>query len=233
MLLAGSSQAFSRALTDSVTIDFRQSHINVDPKFMNNGARLDSIFNRLSADSVSGLRRSLRSVSVVGAASPEGSVRFNNYLSERRAEAIFDIFRIRGIVDDSVTTFNYLGRDWNGLRMRVLADENVPYREEVLGLLDDITAGGSSSADIVDPLVRLKSLRGGIPYMYLYRNIFPNLRFSTIILNYEDALRRINPDGPVAVPMLPVSYVPVPESLTMAPAPVVTHRPPPLYRIED
>ncbi|MDE6288721.1 MAG: DUF3575 domain-containing protein [Muribaculaceae bacterium] len=226
ILLAGSNHAFSRALTDTVTIGFRQSHIDVDPDYKNNGARLDSIFNRLSSDSVAGMRRLLRSVSVVGSASPEGSVAFNDYLSENRAEAIFDIFRERGIAVDSLTTFNYLGRDWNGLRRSVIADENVPYREDVLNLLDEITDYGSDARPGVEhPLIRLKSLHGGEPYMYLYKNIFPNLRFSTIVLDYDFSLRRISPSTDIELPMLPVSFTDVPGSLTLSPTPVKTHRP--------
>lgn len=168
---------------DSVYISFRQSHIDVDRDFESNGQRLDSIFSRLTqADTVTHTRRSLRGVSVVGAASPEGSVSFNRWLSERRADAIFDIFRSRGFATDTLASFTFLGRDWEGLRQSVLADGEVPSRAAVLSLLDDIV---EHPATVANPLQRLKAIDGGVPYQYLYRRHFPALRRSALVVEYD------------------------------------------------
>ncbi|MDE5586645.1 MAG: hypothetical protein K2I92_10000, partial [Muribaculaceae bacterium] len=86
---------------DSVKVYFRVSHTEIDPDFHDNGVTLDSIFHKLSTDSrLYGPTRRLSSVTVTGAASPEGSVQFNRYLSEKRAGAIFDEFRSRGLLTD-------------------------------------------------------------------------------------------------------------------------------------
>lgn len=176
--------------TDSIEIGFRQSRINIDAKFDNNGVKLDSIFRKLSADSAGFTSRSLRSVKVFGAASPEGSVRFNNYLSRKRAEAIADIFRKRGLINDSTVSYSFLGRDWQGLRREVLADSVTPSRAEVITLLNEIIEKPQS---VKHPLNALKAIDGGTPYIYLYKKLFPALRRSRLILTYNEQLTPLPP----------------------------------------
>ncbi len=176
-LLAHASNA------DSVTVRFRQSHINLDPTFSNNGERLDSIFSLLTPDST---RRAaaLRHIRVTGAASPEGSVSFNKYLSEKRAEAIVEAFRSRGYVNDSTEiSHSFLGRDWSGLRTEVMQDSTVPYRTEVLGLLNRIVDDNNS---VSHPLAKLKAIGGGVPYIYMYHTLFPSLRKSSLVVEYDE-----------------------------------------------
>ena len=62
---------------------------------------------------------------------------------------------------DSLVTTVHLGRDWQGLRQRVLDDPNVPGRDAVLKLLDYKE----------EPLEELKGMRA---YNYLILNISPN-----------------------------------------------------------
>ena len=128
----------------------------------------------------------LRSVNVVGGASPEGSVAINRRLSEKRAQVLFDYFSDSFSVSDSALTFSYLGRDWNGLLELVEQDEKVPYREDVIRLVRNIIdEQNGSRPKSGDPLRRLKQLRGGKPYLYMYRELFPALRASTLLLSYE------------------------------------------------
>lgn len=186
-----------RLTADSTTVYFHQSRINIDPSYMANGLRLDSVFVR-PAD-----RWRLRGVSVSGAASPEGTVKFNQYLSEKRAQAIFGTFDAHGFLTDSVTTqFSFIGRDWKGLWQVVQNDSLVPSRSQVISLLSRIVAG-----EVSNPLATLKALDGGKPYRYMYRHIFPSLRKSTIVLEY--AYPR-----PAVMPVLPLS---APEVLVTPP----------------
>ena len=119
---------------DSVKIYFRQSKIDLVPSLNNNKAALDRIVDSLStsyADSVYKLQKVL----VVGGASPEGSVKFNKWLSEKRAGVLFDYISHYSPLPDSLMTTHFLGRDWNGLIRLVENDAEVPYREETLALL--------------------------------------------------------------------------------------------------
>ncbi len=184
------------AVSDTATVHFRQSHIIIDPSYKNNQQTLDSVFAGLSADSTG--RRILRGVHVIGAASPEGSVRFNDYLSHKRAEAIFDRFRSRGLLTDSLARFSFLGRDWRGLQRSVEQDQNVPYRDEVLALLARINQDDNS--EVAHPLAALKAVGGGAAYRYLYTNIFPSLRESQLIVEYDRVPSPLITGIPVAEP---------------------------------
>lgn len=199
MILFGFISAIAQSEKDSVKVYFHVSHTEIDPDFKGNKATLDSIFRKLSTDSHSdGPSRRLTSIKVTGAASPEGSVRFNRYLSEKRADAIFDVFRSRNFIVDSLTSFTYLGRDWKGLQAEVEADTLVPYRTDVLFLLNRINGHNPPSHPIAD----LKVLHGGEPYRYLLANLFPELRAARLTLEYERLFPHVLvPDFPSEIPV--------------------------------
>lgn len=202
--------------TDSVRIHFRVSQTELDPDYNGNGLVLDSIFRKLSTDTMllSGPTHKLCNVRVLGAASPEGSVELNRKLSQKRAESIFNEFRKRGFLNGVTPTFNFLGRDWNGLLNGVVKDKNVPCREDVITLLSSIVGPNPPA----HPLADLKRLDGGIPYKYLLENIFPSLRESNLVAEYERLYPKIRvPDFALSQPdisidisdeILPISYTP-------------------------
>lgn len=168
-------------------INFRQSKWKLNQAFGNNTAVLDSIehlFTTIESDSI----YRLRSVSFVGGASPEGPVWFNHFLSEQRAHSLFDYLNKRGhLSDDDVRQIRFVGRDWDGVLRLAESDDAVPYRQETLALLQTIVAEKHRSGGIEPPhsLERLKRLRGGVPYRYLYRNIFPIVRASRLVIGYD------------------------------------------------
>lgn len=175
--------------TDSVLINFRQSKWNLDLNMGNNAAALDSIDSRLTTVLNDSVYR-LRHVSVFGGASPEGTVAFNKFLSEHRAETLFNWFDKYNQLSDLDKTFTFYGRDWEGVLWLAEKDENIPYRDETLKLLNTLVAekralGGE---DPKRSLERMKQLRGGIPYQYLYRNIFPTVRASKVVIDYDRIL---------------------------------------------
>ena len=185
---------------DSVKIYFRQSKIDLVPSLNNNKAALDRIVDSLSTSYAESVY-SLQQVRVVGGASPEGSVKFNKWLSEKRAGVLFDYISHYSPLPDSLMTTHFLGRDWNGLIRLVENDAEVPYREETLALLREIAwnvANGVTTDG--DPLDRLKKFHYGEPYYYMYQNLFPELRASRMFLWY----RKIkNPLALLSVPEFP------------------------------
>ena len=132
----------------------------------------------------------LRSVRVVGAASPEGSARFNSELSKLRAGSICDYFANRGLRPDSLSV-DYRGRDWSGLLQLVNDDESVPARAEVMRIVEGVIASGFNEAEVGNrALARLKRLGGGSAYGYIYTRLFPKLRSSRLFVEYEPAGNR-------------------------------------------
>lgn len=157
---------------DSVKIWFRQSKINLVPNLHNNRENLESATKRLDSICSDPFRYRLRSVQFIGAASPEGSIRFNRWLSEQRAATLTYYLKHYVSFPDSLVTFSYLGRDWQGLKQRVLADPNVPRQDQVLKLLDSKP----------EPLEELKRTQA---YPYLYAKHFPELRAASLVLEYD------------------------------------------------
>lgn len=222
IIILGFSSAFSAEEYDSTHVYFRQSRIEIIPDFMDNGVRLDSLSQKLEALSPQDSLYRLKHIHVIGAASPEGSVKFNSWLSKKRAYAIFDYFNSRRLLPDSALSFSFLGRDWRGLRKAVQSDSAVPFKDDVISLIDQIVGTDSVSYPAIPhPLRRLKNLHDGIPYLYLYKNIFPELRTSKIIMEYEPReILFLLTEPPAINTTETITLIPAPELLPL-PSPVI------------
>lgn len=204
---------------DSLLIHFRQSRSYLDTTYMNNAEALKRAASEIQQFNSADSNLSIAKVTVVGAASPEGSVAINQRLSHLRAKRIFDYFSDRMSLPDSLTQFTYIGRDWVGLRTMVEQDAEVPYRDEVLSMLDDIIARTAVEGETESQhnVLRLKHLRGGVPYLYMYYHLFPDLRASRLVLTFDEPSRNAFAapvavsyfDAPVLTPAEPV-FLPMP-----------------------
>lgn len=180
ILLGITGRAEAAEVVDSVEVYFHQGRSEIDADFGENASRIDSLQGELTHQRY----LQLKGARVVGSASPEGSVAINRSLSERRARAIFSRFPM---LPDSLTEFEYVGRDWEGLRRMVESDSLVPAREETLRVIDAICAEISAGEpDNAEHLQRVKALRS---YGYMYQKMFPALRFSQLYIDYEPALQ--------------------------------------------
>lgn len=169
----------------SVSINFRQSKTYLDLNYKKNRAALEEAEKLIAAYQHPDSAYTLAEVKVVGGASPEGSVKFNEYLSRTRADRIFNHLGSKIDYPDSLVSFDFLGRDWKGLRDLVEQDKRVPYRDDVLKLLDQIienTRDGESES--AGNLLKLKRLHGCEPYIYMYHRLFPALRASKLQLKF-------------------------------------------------
>lgn len=192
---------------DTLTLDFPQGKSTIYPHFKGNDStlrRIRQITEELhNPDSLAQLRH----ISVIGAASPEGSVAINRSLSQKRADNIFDYLSKSIQIPDSLTSFTFLGRDWEGLKELVENDPTVPYRDETLALINEIIDNHPNQSEN-DNLLRLQQLYDGIPYKYMYTNLFPVLRASALLFEYYPSypsMPRINvPDFPTTLSIVPV-----------------------------
>lgn len=179
-LLLYGGMAAAQDTRDSVRVYFRQGQSELDMSFRDNRNALESILKRLWEKR--GDTLCLDRVVFIGGASPEGSAARNNYLSEQRAKALFDYLSRYVSLPDSVMTTEFLGRNWLGLIRLVENTPEIPYKEEVLELLREIC---EQEDDTNEPLARLMRLRGGEPYRYMYRHLFPKLRASQVQFRYK------------------------------------------------
>lgn len=177
--------------TDSVRVSFRVNRTGFDPTFAGNADSLRAFESRITPILSDSARFVVRKISIVGGASPEGSVKLNEELSRGRARKLYELFRDRrpDVTARSGFEHVFLGRDWSQLLDRVKADPKVPMRSEVIALLEQITgslAAGHPDSDL--NLRALKTLGNGKPYAYLFANHFAPLRVSvlTMVLDRRD-----------------------------------------------
>lgn len=188
----GSLQASAKGLVrdtvrETVKVHYRVGKYNLDPKFKNNKARLDSLVYEMGD---AHHERKVTKIEIIGGASPEGSLKLNDMLSHKRAASFIDYLDEFVEIPDSIISYTFLGRDWNGLRKFVVADPEVPQKEEVMVLLDEITSKEEVSEKEGNAyLKRLKKIGNGKSYRYLYKNIFPALRESRFIVHYLNPMR--------------------------------------------
>lgn len=184
VILAPSEVDAQKFAQSSAEVHFKQSSWELDTALFGNGRNINRLIKDLEPEKeVLGITK----VVVTGAASPEGSLSFNSELSHKRAQRIFDYINSQVSLPDSITSFRFLGRDWKGLRELVKADPNVPSRNQVLALLDEIVevnARNNGELESLNFLGRLRKIGGGAPYKYMYERMFPSLRKSLLIVNY-------------------------------------------------
>lgn len=166
---------------------------------------LQSIAERIQSRTNDSILR-LQGITIVGAASPEGSIAINQRLSRRRALFVQDYLHEYADVPDSLLSYTYIGRDWQGLLQLVRADLQVPFHDETVALIEEIIDHNGEPFDGLDALTWLQQLRGGKPYKYLYSNIFPALRATRLQLWYASMLRRLE-RGLIDVPLLSTGTV--------------------------
>ena len=186
--LALAATGEEKEIRDSVTLYFRQGEGNYDPGYKGNGKRLEGLLERialLQRDTFTVVR-----VKHVGSASPEGSFARNEALNQQRVTAVTAYLHGRVIFPDSLVTVEYRGEGWEQLAAMARATA-VPFKGEVVKLLDSIAATGSKDALAAGRNERaLRALRDGIPWEYLSRHLFPRLRYFEVILH-----AKVDPDS--------------------------------------
>lgn len=159
-------------------ITYRVGKSNIDANLANNTHELDKI--RESVNYV----RSEESITISGImvnsyASPEGTARSNQRLSEQRAESLSGWIRTLNLGGAVSVRSNGMGEDWTTLADMIKKD---------VGINDTDKAGLQSIIDGVYDLdqreARMKGYRGGSPYRYVFANMYPMLRRSDYKIEY-------------------------------------------------
>lgn len=195
--------------SDSLTLYYHRSHTEIDTAYMGNGENLKRLADatRKGSDSLP----AIVAIDVIGSASPEGTVAINRYLSKKRADRIFEYFSGYNSLPENSVSFSFIGRDWKGLKNLVINDPYVPFRDDVLTLIDDIiNSNDRTGQDNENNLRKLKSLHAGKPYDYMLRHLFPYLRASRLYVTYNSVPPAIIPDDNITPPELTLTAVPIP-----------------------
>ena len=167
----------------------------------------DSIAPALKAD---GFELKAITEYVFGAASPEGPVRFNQWLAEHRNEAL--LRAVSRIITPPADTAN--------IHIKVVT-ENYP------GLVEALRESGDSYYPFVDSLVslyfgkdearlkrELRSANNGKMWNYLFRTYYAQLRVATVELTFHKPCRNVQKPEPKEI------VVPYPAVETLDPLPL-------------
>lgn len=117
-----------------VTVYYRWDKDDLDKTYLTNTqtfSQIDSLLQLKSADYIDSLR-------IVAYASPEGPPDYNKRLSQRRANTLknyllstYPHLKAEQIITDAK------GENWDGFRRMVLADNELPMKEQVLSIVDN------------------------------------------------------------------------------------------------
>lgn len=166
-----------RTATATVRITYPVNHWRVYPDFEDNReelSRIDRILAPVAADTVT---YRILSASIEGYASPEDTYIHNMTLSEQRAGGMRDYLREHYGLPAEKVTAEGKGEDWKGLREAV-EQSDMEAKDEVLAIID--------AYDVFDGREKiLMDFRGGDPYRYMLRNLFPPLRRMEMRIDYS------------------------------------------------
>lgn len=166
----------SREIQAECFLDFEVNKINIRPEYMNNPRELAKI--RVMIDDLK-LDPSIKvnRLDIIGYASPEGTLATNKRLSEGRAMALRDYLASRYDFPRNQYHIIFGGENWDGL-VDALETLDMDYKNEVLDIIKDIPIEKGRET-------KLMQLRGGVPYRYLLKNVFPSLRVAICKVNYD------------------------------------------------
>lgn len=154
----------------SLRIQFIVNRHDILPHYKGNASELlkaDALLRPLSSQRET---YTITSAAIRGYASPEDTYEHNLRLSQRRADN-FRSYIISRYALHSLASFpsQGMGEDWEGLRAAVDSAIYMPYRTEVLAIIDFVDLFQGREKQLMD-------LAGGVPYKWMLENLYPPLR---------------------------------------------------------
>lgn len=182
MLALGNIYAVGDTISAGHFVKFKVNSSAVDTVLSDNAAvlsRIVGMIDSINADPDSHLTQIL----FIGSSSPDGPLSFNKRLSDRRMNSVFSSIRGKVRIPDSVVGSKHRITDWEMLRLMV-ATSDMPYRDEVIAIIDDIPESVTDDNGGVSASRRnkLMKLHGGKPWAYMLRRFFPALRSTGVFI---------------------------------------------------
>lgn len=165
-----------RDIEYSSALVFSVGSSEIKPELANNLSELSSI-NNMMESILTDKDFTVTAVNITGYASPEGTIKSNQLLSERRAKALENILVAKYDVSRSLYRVNFGGENWDGL-IPMVEQSDLDDRDEIIELIQNV----SIDDDREGKLIRLN---GGSSYRYMLKNFFPAVRLVVINVEYN------------------------------------------------
>ena len=156
-------------------LDFPVSKSVILTDFMNNHAELlniHSMFDKIQNDK----NLTVTGISIEGWASPEGPLKFNQQLSQNRANALKDYLVKNEKVSSSLYKVSFGGENWEGL-VKALESSSMKEKETFINIIKNTT-------DDVKRKQEIMKVGGGAPYRAMLKEIYPGLRKVNCEIDY-------------------------------------------------
>ena len=157
-------------------LDFPVNKFVILPEFMNNQKELTSIhsmFDKIQNDR----NLTVTQISIEGFASPEGPLKFNEQLSQKRADALKNYLATKEKVPANLYKVTFGGENWDGL-VKALEASSMKDKETFLTIIKNTT-------DDVRRKKEIMSVGGGAPYRTMLKEIYPGLRKVNCKIDYS------------------------------------------------
>lgn len=183
---------------DNIILYFRFDKSILDPDYMTNRNQILEL-DSLLRDKI--ILAGLDSLSITAYSSPEGNPSYNDKLALSRGKAVKEYITVKfPDVAKYPIRMNSLGENWIGLLDLVQKDNKIPFKQEVLNLLN-------KKMNSVQKEQYLREIGNGSPWRYIEQNLLRYLRGSTCVIFFLDEQKMAAADtvqAPVAVVPLPV-----------------------------
>lgn len=157
-------------------LDFRVNKYVIQPEYMNNQKELANIramFDKVQNDP----NLTVTQVDIEGWASPEGPLKFNEQLSQKRANALKTYLAKNEKVPANLYKVTFGGENWEGL-VKALEASSMPDKETFLNIIRNTTDDARRKQEIM-------RVGGGAPYRTMLKEIYPGLRKVNCKIEYS------------------------------------------------
>lgn len=168
------------SLVQNFSIHYKVDSIKINPDYLNNRRQIENIIHYLNHSP------RIDSITIYAYSSPEGSFRYNKWLSEKRAKAAKD-FLLKHSPDSSKLNadkikISPLAENWAGLLNLVETEYFGDDREMALAILRDTLISDSTRKS------QLKKLDEGCTWRYFITHYMPHLRAATWTCVWKEVL---------------------------------------------
>lgn len=168
-----------RIISEKITIYYRFDSADINPDYRSNKEQIETFRNILLDP------RKIDSISIHSLASPDGSSTYNLKLAQKRGENvsrfISDELKAVGKIA-AISTNTHPQENWQGLADLVSSSYTRHDKTRVLNIINDTSIGSETRK------WRLQQLDGGYTWDYICRHYMPQLRTSTWICVWAEAL---------------------------------------------